>query len=99
MAQTARELQASIGKALVHPQPGGAPHTGRTPVVNSHTEWDPLEEVIVGRAEHACVPQWHPALQATMPEKHWDFFRENGGRLFPAETLRAAERELENFCR
>ena len=99
MAQTARELQASIGKALVHPQPGGAPLTGRTPVVNSHTEWDPLEEVIVGRAEHACVPQWHPALQATMPEKHWDFFRENGGRLFPAETLRAAERELENFCR
>ena len=41
MAQTARELQASIGKA---------PVTRRSPAVNSHTEWDPLEEVIVGSA-------------------------------------------------
>lgn len=24
--------------------------------VSSYNEWDPLEEVIVGRAENACVP-------------------------------------------
>ena len=24
--------------------------------VNSHNEWDPLEEVIVGRLEHAMLP-------------------------------------------
>lgn len=69
------------------------------PVVNSYTEWDPLEEVIVGRADNACVPRWHPVLEATMPRKHWDFFRENGGQLFPAETRAAAERELDAFCR
>ena len=50
MAQTARELQASIGKALVSQEPSDAPLTGRVPAVNSHTEWDPLEEVIVGLA-------------------------------------------------
>ncbi len=26
--------------------------------VNSHNEWDPLEEVIVGRADFACLPEY-----------------------------------------
>lgn len=69
------------------------------PVVNSHNEWDLLEEVIVGHAKNACVPEWHPVLKATMPSRHWDFFRQNGGKPFPAEVTIAAERELEVFCR
>ncbi|MCB9528216.1 MAG: amidinotransferase [bacterium] len=75
------------------------PQVASTPVVSSYTEWDPLEEVIVGRADNACVPRWHPVLQATMPRQHWDFFRHNGGQLFPADTRAAAERELDGFCR
>ncbi len=66
--------------------------------VNSHTEWDLLEEVIVGRADHACVPEWHVAIEATMPKKHHTFFKTHGGRPFPAELLAAAARELDGLC-
>jgi len=31
--------------------------------VNSYNEWDPLEEIIVGRAEGQRVPFLHPDLQ------------------------------------
>lgn len=90
-----RSADATAARAMVD----AMPQVASIPVVNSYTEWDPLEEVIVGRAENACVPRWHPVLQATMPRKHWDFFRQNGGQLFPAEVLSAAERELDAFCR
>lgn len=70
-----------------------------TRVVSSHNEWDPLEEVIVGRVDGATVPSWHVALRATMPESSWSFFREQGGRPFPPDLLAAAERELEELVR
>lgn len=66
-------------------------------VVSSYDEWSLLEEVIVGRADHACVPEWHPVLEATMPPQHWDWFKQNGGRLFPSELLAAAARELDEL--
>ena len=68
-------------------------------VVSSYTEWDLLEEVIVGRADHACVPEWHPVLAATMPKRHWAWFKANGGQPFPAELLAAAARELDALAR
>ena len=33
--------------------------------VSSYNEWDPLEEIIVGRAEGQRVPFLHPDLQVT----------------------------------
>jgi glycine amidinotransferase len=69
------------------------------PVVRSFTEWDPLEEVIVGRADHACVPEWHPTLAATMPRRHWPWFKANSGKPFPADLLAAAGRELDGLAR
>ncbi len=56
-----------------------------TPAVNSFNEWDPLEEVIVGVIDDACVPTWDVTLEATMPEGRKDFFLEHGGRRFPRE--------------
>lgn len=35
----------------------------QAPVVSSWTEWQPLEEVIVGRCELSCIPQIEPAFQ------------------------------------
>lgn len=67
------------------------------PVVSSHNEWDPLEEVIVGVIDGACVPSWHVALKATMPREHWDFFRANGGKPFAKELVDAARADLEEF--
>jgi glycine amidinotransferase len=67
-------------------------------VVSSYNEWDALEEVIVGRVDHACVPAWHPILQATLPTKQQAFFLQHGGHYFPHALLAAAAQELEDFA-
>eukprot|EP00755_Sulcionema_specki_P017688 Sspe_Gene.64995::Locus_38497_Transcript_1_2_Confidence_0.750_Length_2090::g.64995::m.64995/K00613/GATM; glycine amidinotransferase len=64
-------------------------------VVCSYTEWDPLEEVIVGTVEGATVPEWHPACRAVWPRKQWDFFKENQGKPFPKHLIDAATKELD----
>jgi len=69
------------------------------PVVNCYNEWDPLEEVIVGVVDGACVPPWHPSLKATMPRDQWAYFEEHGGRPFPPHLIDAARRELDGFVR
>jgi glycine amidinotransferase len=73
------------------------PPDDATPVVNAFNEWDPLEEVIVGVIEGACVPTWHVALEATMPPNQRDFYRRNGGKPFPREQVDAARKELDEF--
>uniref|UniRef100_A0A672NUA4 Glycine amidinotransferase n=1 Tax=Sinocyclocheilus grahami TaxID=75366 RepID=A0A672NUA4_SINGR len=42
-------LPLTVDEPFTEPAPEESP-------VCAHTEWDPLEEVIVGRAENACVP-------------------------------------------
>jgi glycine amidinotransferase len=68
-----------------------------TPVVNSFNEWDPLEEVIVGVVDGASVPAWHVSLRATMPTSQHEFYRKFGGRPFPKEQIKAANRDLQRF--
>jgi len=69
------------------------------PVVNAHNEWDPLEEVIVGRAENSVVPNFTTEVKANTYEYHWDFYKANNGEYFPAEHLKKAVAEIEEFCR
>ena len=64
----------------------------------SHNEWDPLEEVIVGRAENACVPVMTTEVKANTYEKYWDFYTNNGGQLFPKDHLKKAVDEIEELC-
>lgn len=61
-------------------------------IVNSHTEWDPLEEVIVGRVDDATIPEWHVSGKAVWPAKHWDMFKYQAGKGFPKELVRKGER-------
>lgn len=68
------------------------------PVINSHNEWDPLEEVIVGRAENACVPPFTVEVKANTYEKYWDFYEKHGGRPFPSEHLKKAINEIGEMC-
>ncbi len=56
-------------------------------VVNSHTEWDPLEEVIVGRVDDATIPEWHVSGKAVWPAKHWDMYKNHVGESFPSELV------------
>lgn len=83
---------------LAPQHPSLAPQPQSLPVVSSHTEWDPLEEVIVGVADGATVPSWHVTLKSTMPRKHWGFFQEHGGKPFPQDMVDAANRDLDEFA-
>nr|XP_002733397.2 PREDICTED: glycine amidinotransferase, mitochondrial-like [Saccoglossus kowalevskii] len=69
----------------------------RSPVWSCN-EWDPLEEVIVGRVEGAHVPPFTEEVQATTYKEHWDFFKYRGGQPYPAAHLAKAAAEIETFC-
>lgn len=60
-------------------------------IINSHTEWDPLEEVIVGRVDDATIPEWHVSGKAVWPAKHWNMFRNQAGESFPRELVTKGE--------
>ncbi|MET0405464.1 MAG: hypothetical protein ABW123_23810 [Cystobacter sp.] len=70
----------------------------RTPhLVSSFNEWDPLEEVIVGVIQGASIPQWDVTLRSTMPEEHWDLYKQNAGKPFEQSLVDAAAADLEQF--
>jgi glycine amidinotransferase len=52
--------------------------------VNSHNEWDPLEEVIVGSLEDAMFPDWTTINVATVPAGEWEEVEKRiGGKGIP----------------
>jgi glycine amidinotransferase len=74
------------------------PAADPTGPVCSYTEWDPLEEVIVGIVDEACFPPWHVALPPVLPPNMHETFRTQAGRPFPPERVDAARRELDEFA-
>lgn len=71
-------------------------------VVNSYNEWDPLEEVIVGRVDGAMYPSWNLIARATMPADAHELialFDAAGDEAypFPDESIRAAQRCLDEL--
>ncbi len=65
--------------------------------VNSHNEWDLLEEVIVGVVDGASFPTWHVAMEAPLPDRQREVFRRNSGKQFPQHRIEAAKKELDEF--
>ncbi len=65
--------------------------------VRSYTEWDPLEEVVVGRLAGGVFPTWQQSMAATIPPSSWPLFKELGGTPLPADGLTAAEKELDGL--
>jgi glycine amidinotransferase len=65
--------------------------------VSCYTEWDPLEEVIVGRVDGAVVPEWHMSLAPTMPEQAHYFFKQHGGSPFSEDLIALANKDLDEF--
>ena len=53
--------------------------------VNSHNEWDPLEEVIVGRLEGAVIPSPHITVTRNVPPGAAKLYRRgcDGGAMRP----------------
>ncbi|XP_077052961.1 glycine amidinotransferase, mitochondrial-like [Siphateles boraxobius] len=66
--------------------------------VSAYNEWDPLEEVIVGRAENACVPPFTVEVKANTHGKHWAFYQQHGGQTFPKDHVKKAVAEIEEMC-
>jgi glycine amidinotransferase len=69
-------------------------------VVNSHNEWDPLEEVIVGSVKGAILPSWDTINKHTVPPGEWDKISKSinpHGSPYPPEYIKAASENLETF--
>ncbi|MDQ8705249.1 amidinotransferase [Streptomyces sp. LHD-70] len=65
--------------------------------VNSHNEWDPLEEVIVGRLEGAAIPSSHPVVTCNIPPWAARFQRLAAGMRYPRMMVERAQEELDGF--
>jgi glycine amidinotransferase len=67
--------------------------------VNSWNEWDPLEEVIVGRLEGAVIPPHHVAVTFNMPALARRLHRFTAGMRYPKWMVRRAQEQLDGFIR
>jgi len=65
--------------------------------VLSYNEWDPLEEVIVGRLEGATVPGNHITVTFNIPKTFARLLPIFGGLRYPKWLIRKAQGELEDF--
>ena len=68
-------------------------------VVHSWNEWDPLEEVVVGRLEGAAAPPAHVTMVGNLPGRAARLYPLLAGRRYPRPLVRAAQRELDGFVR
>ena len=92
--------QRQIVRAVVKQQHRQLASAAAAPfVVNSHNEFDPLEEVIVGRVDGATIPEWHVSGKAVWPTKHWDMYKTQSGKPFPAWLMKKGAEELDNFAK
>lgn len=83
---------ADRAAAAAAPEEATEGATARRAVVNSYTEWDPPEEVVVGRLAGGAFPSWQASMFATMPEGSWRLFQQRGGSPLPPDQVQAADR-------
>jgi glycine amidinotransferase len=65
--------------------------------VNSHNEWDPLEEIIVGRLEGSVIPSSHPVVTCNIPGMAAWGQTITAGFRYPQLMVAPAQRELDGF--
>jgi glycine amidinotransferase len=68
--------------------------------VNSHNEWDPLEEVIIGNLDGAMFPEWSVINRATVAPDEWEQIEQRVGGAgipYPPELVKLARQELKQF--
>ncbi|MGO9176319.1 MAG: amidinotransferase, partial [Desulfobaccales bacterium] len=68
----------------------------RSPVC-SYNEWDPLEEVVVGRLEGAMIPSKHLTVSFNIPQRLARIYKLIAGLPYPKFVVRPAQRELDEF--
>ncbi|MCB5169147.1 amidinotransferase [Streptomyces bambusae] len=67
------------------------------PPVCSHNEWDPLEEVVVGRLEGATFPSRHPIVTCNVPTWAGRLQGLVAGLPYPRALVEPALEELDRF--
>lgn len=65
--------------------------------VGSWNEWDPLEEVIVGRIDGAVIPAYHISSSYNLSPGMRKLYRLFGGRRYPGFLTRRAQKQLDEF--
>lgn len=65
--------------------------------VSSHNEWDPLEEIIVGRLEGATIPSSHPVVACNIPPWAARLQGLASGFEYPSLLIEPAQQELDQF--
>ncbi|MFE5869697.1 amidinotransferase [Streptomyces roseifaciens] len=65
--------------------------------VRSHNEWDPLEEVIVGRLDGAAIPSDHPVVACNLPPWAARLQGRAAGCRYPRVLVERAQEELDRF--
>src|SRR5206468_3707444 len=87
-----------IKQLLQGPEESSVAQSAMQSPVRVYTEWDPLEEVIVGIIDDVRVPEWDASLAAVIPARSRAFFQKNSGGRFPEEQVMAAKRELDTLA-
>lgn len=67
--------------------------------VRSWNEWDPLEEVIVGRLDEATIPSYQTEVVYKFPLWKKALYRLAAGRRYPRILVEPAREQLEGFVR
>jgi glycine amidinotransferase len=65
--------------------------------VCSYNEWDPLEEVVVGRLDGAMIPSKHLTVSFNIPQRLMGIYKLVAGLPYPKFVVRPAQRELDEF--
>ncbi|WP_455356301.1 amidinotransferase [Streptomyces sp. SYSU K217416] len=65
--------------------------------VSSHNEWDPLEEIIVGRLDGATIPSNHPVVACNIPPWAARLQGLAAGFKYPRVLIERAQDELDQF--
>ncbi|BDA73921.1 hypothetical protein CAL7716_080870 [Calothrix sp. PCC 7716] len=65
--------------------------------VNSYNEWDPLEEVIVGRLDGANIPPYHVVVTHNLPRSTARLYRPFAGQRYPRFLVKRAQKALDEF--
>ncbi|WP_189783809.1 amidinotransferase [Streptomyces capitiformicae] len=67
------------------------------PPVGSHNEWDPLEEIVVGRLDGATIPSDHPVGTCNIPPWAARLQGLAAGFKYPRLLIERAQHELDAF--
>lgn len=86
---------SSEAEAALNLKAAASPVHAEIPV-SSYNEWDPLEEVIVGRLEGATIPSGRISV-TNLPSFSAKVFRLASGLRYPKWMVRLAQRELGEF--